>query len=240
MRFLLAQNSVLLLGALLLLEPTAAKAAEYCSPEEMSGIAARRAAAARAHDPNPGAVAGRERDVERFLQRATPTPATATIPGITPDLAADLGRLTAETVITTNATPSRAAAEFAAHDAITRDLFNGRITSVRRFSQNDNKHGLYVVQIEAVDHVTGEVRQREAFFKPRTWGDEDGWARAPMEYLAYDLNRKLDMDYVPPTAYRRGLHVEADGQVFTEGAFILKAPEFKALAALPGEKFAAA
>ncbi|MGZ3671344.1 MAG: hypothetical protein ACXWR4_15605, partial [Bdellovibrionota bacterium] len=79
MRFLLAQNSVLLLGALLLLEPTAAKAAEYCSPEEMSGIAARRAAAARAHDPNPGAVAGRERDVERFLQRATPTPATATI-----------------------------------------------------------------------------------------------------------------------------------------------------------------
>ncbi|MGZ3739646.1 MAG: hypothetical protein ACXVB9_09755 [Bdellovibrionota bacterium] len=240
MRFLLAQNSVLLLGALLLLEPTAAKAAEYCSPEEMSGIAARRAAAARAHDPNPGAVAGRERDVERFLQRATPTPATATIPGITPDLAADLGRLKAETVITTKATPSRAAAEFAAHDAITRDLFNGRITSVRRFSQNDNKHGLYVVQIEAVDHVTGEVRQREAFFKPRTWGDEDGWARAPMEYLAYDLNRKLDMDYVPPTAYRRGLHVEADGQVFTEGAFILKAPEFKALAALPGEKFAAA
>jgi hypothetical protein len=124
-----------------------------------------------------------------------------------------------------------------AHDSITADLFNGEIIYIERFSENDNKHSLYRVTMQGKDPYTGELRTRDAFFKPRVFGDDGGFARAPMEYVGYFLNRLLEMDYVCPTAYRRGLNIEIDGQKFTEGAFILKAPDFKPLADLPNEKF---
>jgi hypothetical protein len=125
-----------------------------------------------------------------------------------------------------------------AHKAITHDLFNGEIVTIKRFGENDNKHSLYLVQLKTYDQATGEVRFREAFFKPRVWGDEDGWARSPMEYVAYYLNLKLGMDYVPPTAYRKNLNLSVDGHNFFEGSFILKAPNFRPMASLPSERFA--
>jgi hypothetical protein len=47
-------------------------------------------------------------------------------------------------------------------------------------------------------------RQLQALFKPRIKGDADGWHRVPMEWVAYQLNLMLGMDYVPPVAYRWG------------------------------------
>ncbi len=45
-------------------------------------------------------------------------------------------------------------------------------------------------------------RRVRAVFKPRVPGDADGWHRAPIEWVAYELNLLLGMDYVPPVAYR--------------------------------------
>lgn len=42
-----------------------------------------------------------------------------------------------------------------------------------------------------------------AVFKPRVEGDAEGWHRAPIEWVAYELNLMLGMDYVPPVAYRQ-------------------------------------
>jgi hypothetical protein len=63
-------------------------------------------------------------------------------------------------------------------------------------------------------------QRTRAIFKPRIDGDGDGWHRATMEWVAYELNMMLGMDYVPPVAYRRG-GIECDYQRFEEGAFIL-------------------
>jgi len=113
-----------------------------------------------------------------------------------------------------------------AHGAITSDLFNGKIVSIKRFSENDNRNSIFKVEIKGRDPFTGEIRVREAIFKPRFWGDADGWARTPMEYVAYELNLKLGMDIVPPTAYRKGLNFNMNGIQITEGAFLYKVPEF--------------
>ena len=120
-----------------------------------------------------------------------------------------------------------------AHNAIASDLYNGKITSFKRFSENDNQNDIFLVTIEGKDGI------REAIFKPREWGDKDGWSRTPMEYVAYYMNKILGMDYIPPTAYRKGLKLELDGKTFTEGAFVLKAPDFTPLSKLSGTKFSA-
>lgn len=117
-----------------------------------------------------------------------------------------------------------------AHSAITHDLYEGEITSIRRFSENDNRNEIFLVTIK------GDPT-REAIFKPRIFGDIDGWARTPMEYVAYFLNRKLGMDYVPPTAYRKGLNLKFEDKVFTEGSFSFKAPEYKAMSKLENQTF---
>lgn len=101
-----------------------------------------------------------------------------------------------------------------AHQAITTDLFNGRISRGFQVRINQNNHSLWIVEI----HNQNTGRSRRSYFKPRQYGDEDGWSRTPMEYVAYALNRKLGMDYIPPTAYRRWLNI--DGRYFGEGAFI--------------------
>eukprot|EP00850_Spirogloea_muscicola_P023616 SM000372S13692 [mRNA] locus=s372:33945:37782:- [translate_table: standard] len=67
-----------------------------------------------------------------------------------------------------------------------------------------------------------------AVFKPKVDGDAEGWHRAPMEWVAYELNLLLGMDYIPPVAYRRG-GVEVDYKHFEEGAFIYYVPNSKPL-----------
>lgn len=48
------------------------------------------------------------------------------------------------------------------------------------------------------------ARRVRAIYKPRVYGDADGWHRTPMEFVAYRLNLLLGLDLVPPTAYRCG------------------------------------
>jgi hypothetical protein len=124
-----------------------------------------------------------------------------------------------------------------AHAAITADLFGGEIIEMRPFSENNNQQVLFRVKIRATDPYNGQVRYRDAMFKPRVWGDGGGFARAPIEYVAYFVNRALEMDYVPPTAYRKGLNLEWGGQKFTEGAFIHFSPQFVPLVKMQGEHF---
>eukprot|EP00897_Mesotaenium_endlicherianum_P003359 jgi/Mesen1/3050/ME000018S02353 len=68
----------------------------------------------------------------------------------------------------------------------------------------------------------------DALFKPRVEGDAEGWHRAPVEWVAYELNLMLGMDYVPPVAYRRG-GVDVDFNHYEEGAFIHWVPNSREL-----------
>jgi hypothetical protein len=96
--------------------------------------------------------------------------------------------------------------------AILNDLHSGQITWAQPFGANGNTGSLWKVKVEH------EGRTRWAMFKPRGFGDRDGWARTPMEVAMYKLNRIVGMDLIPPAAYRRG--VTLNGQYFTEGALL--------------------
>jgi hypothetical protein len=97
--------------------------------------------------------------------------------------------------------------------AILDDLHNGNVVEARPFGENGNTGKLWKVRVEH------NGRSRWAVFKPRTFGDRDGWARTPMEVAVYKLNRVLGLDLVPPAAYRRNLTL--NGQTFGEGALSL-------------------
>lgn len=94
----------------------------------------------------------------------------------------------------------------AAHGVILSDLDQGQIVEASKKRLNGNMHDLWWLTLKNPE--TGRTRQ--AIMKPREWGDSGGWARAPMEVVAYELNRALEMDYVPPTVYRRKVQVGND------------------------------
>ena len=101
----------------------------------------------------------------------------------------------------------------AADKAILNDLYNGRIVEAHPFGANGNTGSLWKVKVEHNGNT------RWAVFKPREYGDREGWARTPMEVTMYKLNRILGMDMVPPTAYRR--NVTLNGRNFGEGALMV-------------------
>lgn len=109
--------------------------------------------------------------------------------------------------------------ESVAHEAITTDLYNGVVVEGRSFSENGNQNSMFEVKL--YNSKTG--RYRVALFKPRFYGDGNGWNRVPMEYVAYELNLLLGMDLVPPAAYRRNLRI-GDNH-YSEGAVLFKVPD---------------
>jgi hypothetical protein len=101
-----------------------------------------------------------------------------------------------------------------AHFAITDELFHGQVTWAKPFGGHGNQHE--VLKVTVRDPRTG--KERPAVFKPRPWGDSDGWARVTGEFVAYHVNRKLGMDYIAPVAYRRWMNF--NGKQYGEGALI--------------------
>ena len=120
------------------------------------------------------------------------------------------------------ATPTEAARALA-HPAITTDLFHGEIVSGEPLRLNGNMNAIYKVRL----YNPQTRRFRDAIFKPRTPGDGMGWNRVPMEYVAYEVNLLLGLDYIPPAAYRYGLRIGR--QFFEEGALLFFVPEAKVL-----------
>ena len=118
-----------------------------------------------------------------------------------------------------------------AHHSITADLYNGNVVWSRSFSKNGNNTQLYQVRV----HNPKTGRHRDALFKPRVWGDNQGYNRTPAEYAAYRINRMLGMDYVPPVAYRR--NIEVGGQRWSEGALIYRVPDAHNLRNVPVEQW---
>jgi len=116
-----------------------------------------------------------------------------------------------------------------AHEAITTDLFNGEVITGRAMSENGNFNTIFKVVLRNPRNG----RYREAIFKPRKADDGNGWNRVPMEYVAYELNRMLGMDYVPPVAYRYGLKLA--GYQFQEGALIHFVPNATVLGELAAD-----
>lgn len=141
--------------------------------------------------------------------------ATARIPTSLKPVGAEAG----ETVKRSGAANRDTSKADAAHKAITTDLFNGRAIDAHPFSANQNRGNLLWVKV--YNPNTDGVR--EALFKAREYGDRDGWSRPPLEFVAYDLNRMLGMDYVPPVAYRH--HFDANFQHHEEGSITYMVPD---------------
>lgn len=118
-------------------------------------------------------------------------------------------------------------AQRAAHEAITTDLFNGVEIWAAPFSANNNNHPLWQATLR--NPKTG--RERSVLIKPRPFGDNDGYARTPMEYVAYELNLMIGMDVVPPVAHRRGFKIW--GNEYAEVAVIFRVPDAHRLQPVP-------
>ncbi len=101
------------------------------------------------------------------------------------------------------------------HAELVAVLTHGRIINAE---PNEGNHPSFRVELEH------RGKRTRAIFKPRIEGDGDGWHRATMEWVAYELNLMLGMDCVPPVAYRRG-GIECHYQHFEEGAFIHWVPD---------------
>lgn len=121
-------------------------------------------------------------------------------------------------------TYSYAKKEERVHTLITETLYIGEPIEAVPFSANQNKNSLWLVTLKNPknDHTI------KAIFKPRYIGDGDGWNRPPMEYVSYEVGRMLDLDLIPPVAYRYDLTLkshffhEGSMQFFVEGTTLLK------------------
>ena len=112
-----------------------------------------------------------------------------------------------------NAPPTRTARE--RHRDIVRVLGSGKIIgAVPTDPPSEFGHISYKVRIK--DRLSSRVVT--ALFKPRVPGDDAGWHRSPIEWVAYELNLLLGLDVVPPVALRCDVHV--DDKHWYEGAFI--------------------
>eukprot|EP00898_Chlorokybus_atmophyticus_P000399 jgi/Chlat1/135/Chrsp1S03228 len=111
------------------------------------------------------------------------------------------------------------------HEGIVNVLAKGKVISTKPNEPPSNfGHESFICELE--DKSTGKVLK--ALFKPTIEGHADGWHRAPIEWVAYELNLLLGMDYVPPVAYRRG-GISVCGRTFEQGAFIYYAPNCRPL-----------
>jgi len=109
------------------------------------------------------------------------------------------------------------------HEQITNELAEGEIVEAKNGRLNGNTHDLWFAKM----YHRSSGRHRDVVLKPREWGDNDGWGRAPMEWVAYRLNLLLGMDYVPPTVYRHQMKV---GSVtLSETPVILYVPDAEVL-----------
>ena len=109
------------------------------------------------------------------------------------------------------------------HADIQRILQNGKVIWVEAMSEVQGKYGhpCYKLRLQDNKDASDSPAVIDCVFKPAIDGHGDGWHRAPMEYVAYKLNRMLGMDLVPPAAYRRPQGgIELDYKTFNEGAFL--------------------
>ena len=95
-------------------------------------------------------------------------------------------------------------------------LQHGKIVSSRRSDHNSEfGHESFLVELED-QH---SKRRINAIFKPKSEeGESSGWHRVEIERVAYQLNLLLGMDYLPPSAVRKGA-ILVDGREFDEGCF---------------------
>jgi len=103
------------------------------------------------------------------------------------------------------------------HLELTKILQHGKIISSRR-SDHTSEFGHESFLLELEDESSG--KRIKAMFKPKSEeGEESGWHRVEVEGVAYQLNLLLGMDYVPPSAVRKGGDIVVNGREFKEGCF---------------------
>ncbi|PSC70153.1 phosphatidylinositol kinase [Micractinium conductrix] len=122
----------------------------------------------------------------------------------------------------------------AAHARLLHVLEHGVVICAERMPTSQFDHKSYLLTLQ--DPAT--ARRVRAIYKPRVYGDADGWHRTPMEFVAYRLNLLLGLDLVPPTAYRSApltlsLGGEEDELCFQEGAMMLWVEDCKLLKEYP-------
>jgi len=117
-----------------------------------------------------------------------------------------------------------------AHRELHDVLLTGRIVSSRPNDLHESAYGHESFLVEVECRKTG--RRVQTLFKPRVEGDAKGWHRAPVEWVAYELNKLLGMDYVPPVAYRTG-GLDIANRYFEEGAFLFFCKNARPLRTVP-------
>ncbi|KAL2633364.1 hypothetical protein R1flu_004843 [Riccia fluitans] len=123
--------------------------------------------------------------------------------------------------------------QHARHKEITEILSTGRIVKARPMEPPSKfGHESFVVQL--LKKQTGQ--KVDAMCKPGIEGHADGWHRAAIELVAYELNLMLGMDYVPPVAYRSG-GVDVNYKRYNDGAFVYYVPNTVPLRKVPATKW---
>lgn len=117
-----------------------------------------------------------------------------------------------------------------AHRELHDVLMTGKIVSSRPNDLHVSAYGHESFLVEVECRKTG--RRVQTLFKPRVEGDAKGWHRAPVEWVAYELNKLLGMDYVPPVAYRTG-GLDIAHRYFEEGAFLFFCKNARPLNTVP-------
>ncbi len=67
-------------------------------------------------------------------------------------------------------------------------------------------------------------------------GDSGGWHRVPIEWVAYQLNLMMGMDYVPPVAFLHNIHIPGHGH-FESGAMLYWSENARQLKNYPPEQW---
>ncbi|KAL3694317.1 hypothetical protein R1sor_007968 [Riccia sorocarpa] len=123
--------------------------------------------------------------------------------------------------------------QHARHKEIEEILSTGRIVKARPMEPPSKfGHESFVVQLKKKQ--TGQ--KVDAMCKPGIEGHADGWHRAAIELVAYELNLMLGMDYVPPVAYRSG-GVDVNYKHYNDGAFVYYVPNTVPLKKVPATQW---
>eukprot|EP00957_Ditylum_brightwellii_P168019 12790388-Ditylum_brightwellii.AAC.1 len=85
---------------------------------------------------------------------------------------------------------------------------------MKKHELSQYSHESFLVKVSRKPVTGGRTQVCQAIFKPKVEGNGDGWHRANVEWVAYELGLMLGMDYIPPVVMRKNVRLldrEYDG-----------------------------
>jgi len=113
------------------------------------------------------------------------------------------------------------------------DLLADGSLEMRRHERSPYGHDSFFVEVKK-NQNTDRAHSCQAIFKPRVDGNGDGWHRANVEWVAYELGLMLGMDYIPPVVLRKNVRLMDNEH---EGALIYFVPNARELREVDPKKW---